>query len=157
MFLQPVDAAWVLLWKFPVDLNSMAGFEQIQNIPLPVGSYDTRLDRNVQAVGTPAERSLPAGLPQPNNIGTKLRVDLNGNWSNGQAKGISALLFRERENELLAMITSVAITSGGYGGNSSTQNALLQKFVSDLYSMAGIYALPCHQSHHAIVFYKDAR
>lgn len=124
----------------------MAGFQQINSVPLPVGEYSLMPD---QFYEFNFEDSLPDHLPQLFvELAQKLRIDLP------VGHGISA--FRVlKKNALLAMFPSRVLV-GSLSANAARGEARekVLAFVRDLRT-AGVSAVPMHGEHHAILFYKD--
>lgn len=138
----------------------MTGFEMIQNIPLPVGEYGIAPDDFYYFNDMPgsAVNDLPANAPQTMDMAQKLRVDLGGKWRNGIDRGLSAVRVLEKgPNAVAPMITSMAVVRSGYGAANRDGNQAMMTFVRELFSEAGIYAIPAHDQHHAIILLKDVR
>jgi hypothetical protein len=62
---------WVVVWKFPADLNRIPGYKTIYDVPLPVGSYPFRCDK-----WYPVPHIIDPAMPINQVMVEKCRYDL---------------------------------------------------------------------------------
>jgi hypothetical protein len=135
---------WIVVWKFPKDLNWISGYQPIFNVALPVGAYSFLRDNWDKDAPTFTHSLLP--VDDEETIVEKLRTDF--------AEGPSVHLLKN-----LRTGCEVAMISSQYFIESllrvtKLEKKNVQKMLRDLYT-EGIYAFPCFSQHHAIVFYID--
>jgi len=135
---------WVLVWKFPGDLNRLPGFQAIYDLPLPVGAYPLYDDGWHRPPKPLSIKDLPI-----NKVAVeKLRFD--------KAKGSGVHCLESVENGIqVAMITSTYFIAEFWGETPEERRNVIS-LLQALYD-AGVYAFPCYGQHHAIVFYIDLK
>jgi hypothetical protein len=124
----------VVVWKFPADLDDVAGFVPI-TFPLPVGTYPLLRDDWC---------ALPAGctLPQPPRAATKYRIRLGRTY----AHELDVV-----DGPRLAMVTSMFFF-GDYWKQTAEERARVNRLVAELHAHFGLCCFACVGAHHAIVF-----
>lgn len=135
---------WVLVWKFPGDLNHIPGFQPIFDLPLPVGAYPFYDDR---WCSPPASLSIPE-LPINEVAVEKLRFD--------KAKGAGVHCLESVENGTQVAMIGSHYFIAQFWGETDEERKNVVKLLQALYK-AGVYAFPCYGQHHAIVFYVDLK
>lgn len=138
----PRATSWVVVWKFPADLNQLAGFKKIHDTPLPVGYYLFKDDGwwTPPGGGRHDNKRLPKGTTVE-----KLRYDMR----NGKA----VHHLEDKHGTKVSMISSTVFIKD-FWTVADKEKAKVRSLLSALYEI-GIYAFPCYAQHHAIVFYID--
>lgn len=136
----PSHTSWVAVWKFPGDLNHLAGYKKIVDTPLPVGCYPLRDDDWWQPPVLHKDPQLPKG-----HAVEKLRCDLEA--------GGSIHHLENQDGIQVAMMGSHYFIKELWKATSAERSNVKQMLES-LYRQ-GVYAFPCYDQHHAIVFYID--
>jgi hypothetical protein len=145
---------WVVVWKFPGDLNRIPTFRAI-DVPLPVGSYPFLDDR--WWVPSPAPAEVPS-LPL-NCVVEKMRTDIPRDYivsKDGSSAGGGHVHHLERVgggDAQVAAITSGYYIDGYWEGQPKTLPQIIA-MLKELYDL-GVYAVPCYGQHHVIVLYSD--
>ena len=144
---------WVVVWKFPGDLNGIPTFRMIGGVPLPVGCYPFQDDGWWVPIPLPPE--LPS-LPF-NCVVEKMRTDLGDPVY--AAGGLPCVHHLERpggsgSGAQVAAITSTYFIKGLWEGQQPATLPQIVAMLRELYAL-GVYAVPCYGQHHAIVFYAD--
>jgi len=142
-----VDDAWVIVWKFPGDLNYLRSadgksmFKKILDVPLPVGMYTMRDDR-----WRSYDMQHP-DLPKNSNV-EKMRIDC-------KVGGAVHYLETETGTKVAMMGSHYFIREFWEVTDKEKKN--VQNLIQALFDVCRIYAFPCYWQHHAIVFYIDLR
>ena len=135
---------WFFVWKFPADLNYLAGFKVITHTPLPVGTYrflnDGWWETNVSI-----DKELPHTEKMANYV-TKMRIDLPGPQSVHHLE--------DYEGRRVAMLGSRFFIKKLWSVNDDEKQRVVQ-LLKDLREILKIAAFPCYSQHHAIVLYVD--
>jgi len=128
--------SWVLIWKFPADLNNINGFCKL-TIPVPVGNYPL----------IPDEWSIPTC-----NL-DDIRVDED--YQLMEKFRINSMHYLKAENgEKFAMISSSYFIKQ-FWDIADTEIEVVNSLLTDLANNCGICGFACWGQHHAIVFYID--
>ena len=136
---------WVVVWKFPADLNKIPSFRPIVRVPLPVGYYSFLDDQWWTPRQSPITHS---SIPLNNCAVEKMRTDLPNN------RGcVHHLELIDNSDIQVAAISSSYFIEGYWETNPHTIPKIVNMLIQ-LYKV-GIYAFPCYSQHHAIVFYID--
>ena len=136
---------WVVVWKFPADLNRIPSFQPIVEVPLPVGYYSFLDDQWWQPDQLPTTNAL---IPINSCAVEKMRTDLPGN------RGcVHHLELIDNSNVQVAAISSSYFINGYWETNPCSLPKIIN-MLKQLYKI-GVYAFPCYSQHHAIVFYID--
>ena len=141
---------WVVVWKFPGDLNYLKGYRIIYNAPLPVGCYGfwDDAEREVSWWSPPIKYMDPV-IPKDGSISVeKIRYDL--------VTGGSVHYLETGVGDKVAMIGSHFFI-GDLWSVQGPEKARVAEMLQRLHDVAQIYAFPCYSQHHAIVFYMDIR
>jgi endonuclease/exonuclease/phosphatase family metal-dependent hydrolase len=133
---------WIVVWKFPKDLNWISGYEPILDVALPVGAYPFLRDNWDKK----APRFTHPLLPVDETVVEKLRTDF--------ADGHSVHLLKNRETGYEVAIMSSQYFIKELRKVTKPEKVNVQKMFKELYA-ENIYAFSCFSQHHAIVFYMD--
>jgi len=136
---------WVLVWKFPYDLNNLFGYLPIYNIPLPVGSYLLINDGWHQS-----SFNLSFPIIGDNSLVVKYRID----------KENVSLHYLSLKNEGDINLLNYACISTtyfirGFWKITRAERLQLVAMLKELEQQAKIFAFSCYQQHHIIVLYAD--
>ena len=136
---------WVVVWKFPADLNRIPSFQPIVEVPLPVGYYSFLDDQWWQPRQLPTNNAL---IPINRCAVEKMRTDLpiDGGC-------VHHLELINNSNVQVAAISSSYFIDGYWETNPRALPKIIN-MLEQLYKL-GVYAFPCYTQHHAIVFYLD--
>ena len=140
----PHSVRWVVVWKFPGDLNYLTQsgkrvFKKILNLPLPVGEYPLYDDGWLAGV-----QSLSA-FPK-NAMVEKMRTDVE--------HGESIHFLEDRRGVKCAMIGSHNFIRELWKVKPQEIKQTVA-MIQALKTQRGIVCFPCYGQHHAIVFYED--
>lgn len=142
----PRGTAWVIVWKFPGDLNHLTDdngdhvYKKIYNVPLPVGSYGMYDDEWTKKIIKPQSHHL-----FPKNVNAeKIRIDFTS------GNGVHYLENREN-NARVAMIGSHYFIDEFWKVKPQEKKQVVS-LIQELDTI-GVHAFPCYGQHHAIVFY----
>lgn len=140
----PRDVRWVVVWKFPGDLNHLPGnsFRKIIDVPLPVGEYPL-YDDGWSKTQTQHHPSFPK-----NALVEKMRTDV--------PSGNSIHYLEDRNGVKVAMIGSHYFIREFWKVTSKEKKGVVD-MIKTLRSSLGIECFPCYGQHHAIVLYVDLR
>lgn len=135
---------WVVVWKFPGDLNRLPGrpFRRIVNVPLPVGEYPLKDDG-----WTGTQRYQHPCFPK-NALVEKMRTDV--------PSGESVHYLEDRIGVKVAMIGSHYFIRDLWEVSPKEKQSVVE-MMKELSSAVGIDCFPCYGQHHAIVLYVDRR
>ena len=133
------------VWKFPFDI----GVKTPNDIPLPVGSYWFNVDSAVRHHELFSRKYYDAydtelKVQRKTNV-EKLRIDRVGKYS--------IHILRNYESEVDVPMISSSLFVDGFEGLQKKQYEKLAKLCKELYETATLYAFPCYDEHHAVVFY----
>lgn len=140
----PHSVRWVVVWKFPGDLNHLPGhpFRKILDVPLPVGNYPL-YDDGWAETKTLQHPSLPK-----NTMVEKMRTDV--------PSGNSVHYLEDKHGVKVAMIGSHYFIAELWKAMPEEKRGVVD-MISELRSAIGIECFPCFGQHHAIVFYINMR
>jgi endonuclease/exonuclease/phosphatase family metal-dependent hydrolase len=141
---------WVVVWKFPSDLNRLDGYRAVYRVPLPVGSYPFVNDNWSTAV-YPAhtmDTKLRAAVQQDARFEMvqKIRYDL---------PGTDSVHHLESESGVQVAMASSHYMIQDFWRVTPVEKQQVVRFLTALWTEAQVYAFPCYTQHHAIVFYLD--
>jgi len=140
-----VPLNWVVVWKFPGDLNIIPTFQPIVGVPLPVGCYSFLDDRWWH----PGKLHIThSSIPINKCAVEKIRIDLPNNEDY-----VHHLELANNSDIQVAAISSSYFIDGYWESNPHTVPKIIN-MLKELYKV-GVYAFPCYSQHHAIVFYID--
>ena len=143
--IDPHTTRWVVVWKFPGDLNhlrtSSGGnmFRKILDIPLPVGEYPLIDD---EWTGMQMDHDA---FPK-NSMAEKLRTDVQ------HGNGVHYL--ENRNGIKVAMIGSHFFIKEFWKVTEKEKKGVVA-MIRHIQEEVGMYCFPCYGQHHAIVFYLD--
>jgi endonuclease/exonuclease/phosphatase family metal-dependent hydrolase len=141
--------SWVVVWKFPGDLNGLDGYHTVYQTPLPVGNYPFWED---EWADLSPKYKLDAQLPaapydaEVFEMVEKFRQDFR--------EGESVHHLENENGKQVAMIGTNCMIRNLWNVTTEEKKQVVE-FLKDLLAIAKVYAFPCYTQHHAIVFYLD--
>ena len=140
------EERWVVVWRFPLELATLSGFQPILNVPLPVCSNPMRHD------SWWASPVHTGGLDQAeflfDSSAEELRVEVQS------APRVLHALQSEETGARLGLL-SVSLFVSDVVAQQDQQK--ITELVAALYEQARVYAFPCVSQHLGIVLYLDVQ